>query len=33
MKGSEPELEAPEANHEGKGDPNKIVDKESFLHR
>jgi hypothetical protein len=33
MKGPEAELEAPEANHEGKGDPNQIVDEVRFFHR
>jgi len=33
LKGSKAELEAPEANYEGKGDPNQIVDKVRFFHR
>jgi len=33
MKGPEAELEAPEANQGSKGDPNQIIDQESFLHR
>jgi hypothetical protein len=33
MKGAESELESPEANHEGKGNPNQIVDEIRFFHR